>query len=160
MGFTEWFQRKMNARTVGKIRRKGGNLMGMEVIVLHTAGRRSREPRETPVTWFADEEDTRVVVASGGRGSDPDWSLNLMAHPDRAATEMHGGPAVPVTPHRLEGGDRESAWRRITQDQPCYAKYARWSNASIRWSVSSRGDRFPAGLLVRYLRDLVARVGG
>lgn len=123
LGFTDWFQRKMNARTVDKIRRKGGNLMGMDVLILHTVGRHSGEPRETPVTWFTDGGDARLIVASGGGSSDPDWYLNLMAQPGRAATEIHGGPAVQVTPQRLEGVDRERAWQRITGDQPRYAKY-------------------------------------
>ncbi|WP_280417773.1 nitroreductase family deazaflavin-dependent oxidoreductase [Nocardia carnea] len=117
-----WFQRKMNARTTGKIRRKGGKYLGMDLLILHTTGRRSGQPRETPITWFADD-DGWLVVASGGGKRDPDWYVNLMAHPEQAAVEVHGSPAVPVTPHRLAGDDRAQAWQRITGQQPRYAKY-------------------------------------
>jgi deazaflavin-dependent oxidoreductase (nitroreductase family) len=79
MGFTDWLQRRMNARTVAKIRRKGGNFMGVDVPILHSLGQ-ERHPRETPVTWFTDGEDARRVVASGGGRSHPDWYVNLMAH--------------------------------------------------------------------------------
>lgn len=48
-----------------------------------------------------------------------------MAHPDLASIEMHGRVAVPVTPHRLDGADREQAWQRITAAQPRYEKYQR-----------------------------------
>jgi F420H(2)-dependent quinone reductase len=51
-----------------------------------------------------------------------------MAHPDRASIELAGRDAVPVTPHRLDGADREQAWQRITAAQPRYAKYQRKSD--------------------------------
>jgi F420H(2)-dependent quinone reductase len=48
-----------------------------------------------------------------------------MAHPDRASVELPGRDTVPVTPHRLDGANREQAWQRITAAQPRYAKYQR-----------------------------------
>jgi deazaflavin-dependent oxidoreductase (nitroreductase family) len=120
---SRWIQRTMNARMARKIRRGRGQLMGMDVLILDTMGRRSGQPRETPVAWFADGEDAWLVVASGGGSQHPDWYVNLMAHPDRAAVELAGADAVPVTPHRLDGVDRERAWERIVAAQPRYAKY-------------------------------------
>jgi deazaflavin-dependent oxidoreductase (nitroreductase family) len=119
---SRWMQQRMNARMNRKIRRGRGKFMGMDVLILHTVGRRSGQPRETPVAWFADGEDTRLIVASGGGSLHPDWYVNLMAHPDRASIELPGRDAVPVTPHRLDG-DREQAWQRIAAAQPRYAKY-------------------------------------
>ncbi|MBA9003350.1 nitroreductase family deazaflavin-dependent oxidoreductase [Thermomonospora cellulosilytica] len=118
-----WIQRKMNARMNRKIRRGRGRFMGMDVLILNTVGRRSGRPRETPLAWFPDGEDAWLIVASGGGSRHPDWYVNLMAHPDRASIELPGRDAVPVTPHRLDGADRERAWRRITAAQPRYAKY-------------------------------------
>lgn len=121
--FSRWMQQKMNARMNRKIRGGRGDFMGMDVLILNTVGRRSGQPRETPVAWFADGEDGRLVVASGGGGQHPDWHVNLMAHPDRATIELPGHDAVPVTPHQLEGADREEAWERIVAAQPRYGKY-------------------------------------
>jgi hypothetical protein len=73
----------------------------MDVLILHTVGRRSGQPRQSPVAWFADGQDAWLAVASGGR-LHPDWYLNLVANPDRA-----------------------QAWQRITAAQPRYAKYQR-----------------------------------
>jgi deazaflavin-dependent oxidoreductase (nitroreductase family) len=121
--FSRWMQRTMNARMTRKIRGGRGSFMGMDVMILNTVGRRSGQPRETPVAWFADGADTWLVVASGGGGQHPDWHANLMAHPDRASVELPGRDAVPVTPHRLDGADREKAWQRITAAQPRIGKY-------------------------------------
>ncbi|GAA4303243.1 nitroreductase family deazaflavin-dependent oxidoreductase [Actinomadura luteofluorescens] len=120
---SRWMQRTMNARMMRKVRRGRGRFMGMDVLILHTAGRRSGRPRETPVSWFPDEDGARLVVASGGGSRDPDWYANLMAGPEHAAIELPGEDAVPVTPYRLEGADRDDAWERITAAQPRYAKY-------------------------------------
>ena len=122
---SRWVQRVMNSRMNSRVRRNRGTFMGMDVLILHTVGRQSGQPRESPVAWFADGEDARLIVASGGGHRQPDWYLNLMAHPDRASIELPGHDAVPVTPHLLDGADREQAWQRITAAQPRYAKYQR-----------------------------------
>ncbi|MGP4024501.1 nitroreductase family deazaflavin-dependent oxidoreductase [Actinomadura sp. 3N407] len=116
-------QHRANARLNRKIRRGRGTFMGMDVLILNTVGRQSGERRETPVAWFDDGEDARLIVASGGGSQNPDWFANLMAHPDRASVELAGRDAVPVTPQRLDGADREQAWRRIAEAQPRIAKY-------------------------------------
>jgi deazaflavin-dependent oxidoreductase (nitroreductase family) len=121
--FSRWVQQRMNARTNGKIRRGRGTFMGMDVLILHTVGRQSGQPRQTPLAWFADDEDVRLIVASGGGSRHPDWYVNLMAHSDQASIELPDRETVPITPHRLDGADREQAWQRITTAQPRYAKY-------------------------------------
>ncbi|GAA4232734.1 nitroreductase family deazaflavin-dependent oxidoreductase [Actinomadura meridiana] len=120
---SRWMQHRMNTRMNRKIRRGNGTFMSMDVLILHTVGKRSGEPRETPVAWFADGEDARLVVASGGGSQHPDWFANLMAHPERASIELPDKDAVEVTPERLEGAEREQAWQRIAAAQPRIAKY-------------------------------------
>lgn len=121
--FSRWMQQKANARMARKIRRGRGEFMGMDVLILNTVGRRSRQPRETPVAWFADGEDARLIVASGGGSRNPDWHANLMAHPDRVTVELPGEGPVPVTPHQLDGDERARAWQRIVAAQPRLGKY-------------------------------------
>jgi deazaflavin-dependent oxidoreductase (nitroreductase family) len=111
---SRWVQHRMNARMSRNIRRGRGRFMGMDVLILHTRGRRSGQPRQSPVAWFADGEDAWPIVASGG-----------VAHPERASIELPGRGAAPVTPQRLDGADRAQAWQRIIAAQPRYAKYQR-----------------------------------
>jgi deazaflavin-dependent oxidoreductase (nitroreductase family) len=121
--FSRWMQHKMNARMNRKIRRGRGRFMGMDVLILKTVGRQSGQPRDTPVAWFPDGEDARLIVASGGGSQHPDWHANLMAHPDQASIQLPGRDPIPVTPLRLEGEDREEAWQRIAAAAPNIAKY-------------------------------------
>lgn len=121
--FSRWTQRKMNARMIRKVQRGRGKFMGMDVLILHTVGSRSDQPRRTPVAWFPDGEDAWLIIASGGGSQHPDWYVNLMAHPDQASIQLPGRDPAPVTPDRLEGADREPAWQRITAAQPRIAKY-------------------------------------
>lgn len=120
---SRWFQRRANTRTSARIRRKGGSVMGLELLILHAVGRGSGQPREAPVAWFADDEDGWLIVASGGGSQHPDWYANLMARPEGASVEFHGSDPVPVTPHRHEGSAREQAWQHIAAAQPRIAKY-------------------------------------
>jgi deazaflavin-dependent oxidoreductase (nitroreductase family) len=119
---SRWGEHRVNVRMKRKIRGGRGTFMGMDVLILRTVGRRSGQPRETPVTWFADGEDGWLVVAQGNGSRDPDWYLNLMGHPDRASIELPGRDATPAAPHVLDGAERERAWQRITAAQPHYAK--------------------------------------
>ncbi|MGP4114704.1 nitroreductase family deazaflavin-dependent oxidoreductase [Streptomyces sp. 4N509B] len=121
--FSRWMQHRANARAIRRIRRGRGTFMGMNLLVLTTVGRRSGERRETPVAWFDDGEDSWLVIASGGGSQHPDWHANLMGHPDQASIELPGRAALPVTPHRLSGAEREEAWQRIAAAQPRIAKY-------------------------------------
>ncbi|MFC5749850.1 nitroreductase family deazaflavin-dependent oxidoreductase [Actinomadura rugatobispora] len=121
--FSRWMQHRANARMNRKVRRGRGTFMGMDVLILNTVGSRSGQRRETPVAWFADGADDRLIVASGGGSRNPDWFDNLMAHPEQAAIELPGRDPVPVTPHHLDGAERERAWRLIATAQPRIAKY-------------------------------------
>jgi deazaflavin-dependent oxidoreductase (nitroreductase family) len=126
--FSRWMQHRANARLNRKIRAGRGKFMGMDVLILHTVGRRSGKRRETAVAWFTDETDARLVVASGGKTNHPDWHLNPVGRPDEASIELPGTTATPVTPHVLEGAEREQAWKRIAAAQPRLAKYQRKSD--------------------------------
>ncbi len=122
-GFTRWMQHRMNNRMNRKIRGGDGTFMGMDVLILHTIGRSSGQPRDTPISWFPGDDGSWLLVASGGKNGHPDWFLNLMAHPEQATVGLPAETAVAVTPRVLEGGERAAAWEQIATAQPRYDKY-------------------------------------
>lgn len=122
-GFSLWMQRKMNARMIRKVRKGRSQFMGMEVLILHTVGSRSGQPRETPVSWYTDDDGGRLIVASGGGEQNPAWYSNLMAHPGKASIEMPDGESTAVMLRELDGAERDQAWQRILAARPQYEKY-------------------------------------
>lgn len=123
-----WVQRQANASTAKKIRRKGGQMMGMDLLVLHTVGRRTGEARENPLAWFDDGAGGRLVVASGGGSRHPGWFANLVAHPEQVAVELHGSGTTPVTAHVLDDDERARAWPGIAAAAPTIDKHQRKSD--------------------------------
>lgn len=122
-----WMLKKANARTIAKIRAKGGRMMGMDLLVLHTVGRRTGEPRQSPLAWFDDGDGAWLVVASGGGSRHPGWFANLTANPDEVRVEVHGAVPVPVTPEVLDGAAREAVWPRVAAAAPHIDKHQRKS---------------------------------
>lgn len=124
-----WIQQKMS----NQHRRKGGKFMGMDVLFLTTVGRKTGERRQTPVSWFADGEDSWIIVASsGGTAGNPAWYLNLAANPGQVWIELpQQQRTVKVSPEQLDGEQRERAWSRITAAQPRYAKYQQKTDRAI-----------------------------
>ncbi len=56
---------------------------GAPSLILHTTGRRSGQPRQTPLL-YVDLADGRaaVVASNGGDDHTPAWALNLQANPE------------------------------------------------------------------------------
>src|SRR5258705_12091621 len=80
------------------------------LLILHTTGRRSGQPRETPLSYTKDG-DTYVAIASdGGSPHDPDWYLNLQADPD---AEVEGrGRRLRGRAETVGGDERARLWRQ------------------------------------------------
>jgi deazaflavin-dependent oxidoreductase (nitroreductase family) len=108
-----------------------GRMMGMDVLVLHTVGAKSGQPRQTLLGWFPDGQNAWLIVASfGGNAKNPAWYHNLAAHPDQVEIET-GGRKVKVTPVQLSGAERAAAWQRITAANNRYAGYATETDREI-----------------------------
>ena len=74
-------------------------------LVLTTTGRKSGQPRESPLMCVPEEEGTWLVVGSNfGRDHHPAWTGNLLADP--AASISYGRRDIPVEAELLEGAAR------------------------------------------------------
>jgi F420H(2)-dependent quinone reductase len=114
----------------------GGRVIGMPVLLLTTTGRRSRQPRTTPLTYL-DHRDAFVVFASClGEPKHPAWWLNLQANP--SATVQIGGQRIPVHAREAEGTERETLWDRVVEIAPDYDEYKRRTSRRIPVVVLDR----------------------
>ena len=98
-----------------------GGWMVAPVLLLTTTGRRSGQPRTTPLTFFPDGENFIVIASYGGGPKHPAWWLNLKREPQ---AEVEVGPMRhAVRAREAEGEERERLWRRVTTWMPTYAWY-------------------------------------
>src|SRR6188768_1821439 len=51
-------------------------------LILHTTGRRSGQPRKTPLSYTQDGDTYIVIASDGGSPHHPDWYRNLQDDPD------------------------------------------------------------------------------
>lgn len=113
----------MNRLVIRRARNATTTTMGMRLLVLTSVGRKSGQPRSTPLAWFPGPDGSWLVVASaGGSVTNPAWYLNVAAHPDQVTVEV-AGRKVDVTAQELHGAEREQAWRRITAEAANFRKY-------------------------------------
>ena len=59
----------------------GGRFAGTPVLLLHTTGARSGQPRVNPVVYTTDGGRLVIVASKGGAPTNPDWYYNLVANP-------------------------------------------------------------------------------
>jgi deazaflavin-dependent oxidoreductase (nitroreductase family) len=121
----------MNSLITRRIR-KGRSLMGgTDGLVLTTIGRKSGEPRSTPLVWFPGPDGSWLIVASAaGAPRNPAWYYNIAAHPDRVQIEI-GGRSIPVSAVQLHGEERETAWRAITAASPRFTRYQQQTDREL-----------------------------
>jgi deazaflavin-dependent oxidoreductase (nitroreductase family) len=102
----------------------------MQVVELHTVGRKSGLPRSTMLTAPVIDGQRIVLVASkGGDDRDPDWYCNLMAHPDAELTV--DGQRRPVRARQASGEEKAELWPRVVAAYGGYAGYQRRTERDI-----------------------------
>ncbi len=123
------YDRKVLLRTQGRRTLLGP--VGAPMLLLETTGRKSGEPRISPLLFARGEGEDVIVVGSNFGGSHhPAWTGNLLAHPE--ARVISGGVTVPVRATLLEGAEAEAAYARMIEVTAVYAEYRRRTDRSIR----------------------------
>ncbi len=115
----------VNARTIAEFRANagwvGGTFAGAPLLLLHSVGARSGEPRIHPVMYLADGDRYIVFASKAGAPTNPDWYHNLKAHPD--ATIEVGSTTVAVTAAEVTGPDRDAIFTRWVARNPGFGEY-------------------------------------
>ena len=116
---------------VGQIWREGST-----VLLLTTTGRRSGEPRTTPLIYAQDGARYVIVGSKGGAPEHPGWYRNLRKTPD---VELQVGDEVfPARARTASGEERERLWRIANEVWPHYDEYARKTDREIPVVVLER----------------------
>jgi arylformamidase len=130
---TRRLQRRLARRHAQRILRTGPDTdarwFGAPVCVLETTGRRSGQPRRTPVLHLDDGDRLVLLAANGGTATDPGWWLNLR-HDPRARIGVAGGWRD-VRAREADGHERERLWTAFAQMYPAADDYARRTTRRI-----------------------------
>jgi deazaflavin-dependent oxidoreductase (nitroreductase family) len=116
---------------------EGHEWRGTNTLLLTTTGRRSGEPRTTPLIYAPAGENAYTVVASkGGSDAPPAWYLNLSEEPE-VEVQIKGDRFRARA--RTAGPDEKPAmWRTMVAEWPDYDAYQRDTTREIPVVVLER----------------------
>jgi deazaflavin-dependent oxidoreductase (nitroreductase family) len=110
--------------------RAGRTLGGMQVVELHTVGRKTGKRRSCMLTSPIYEDDRVVLSASkGGVDRNPEWYLNLVADPNVELTV--DGTTTPMRARTATPEEKAELWPRIVEAGKSYADYQRRTDRDI-----------------------------
>lgn len=99
----------------------GGPFEGGTLLLLHTVGAKSGQPRLSPLAYLEIDGKVLIVGSYAGAPKDPAWVHNLRADPT-AHIEI-GTDAYDVTARELPDDERDATYPKITALAPVFAEY-------------------------------------
>jgi deazaflavin-dependent oxidoreductase (nitroreductase family) len=114
-----------NASVIEEFRASGGKVGGWfadkTVLLLHTTGARSGQPRVTPLVYRREGDRIFVFASKGGADSHPAWYHNLKANPE-ISVEIDGSTAS-AKAVEIVGQERYHIYSRQAADIVNFAEY-------------------------------------
>ncbi len=104
-------------------------LRGAEVGILTTTGRKSGEPRDSPLLFLQEGSRIVLVASQGGRATNPMWYLNLKADP-RVRFQSKKGTAE-LTARDATDAERDLYWPKLDAMYPDFVNYRSYTNRKI-----------------------------
>jgi deazaflavin-dependent oxidoreductase (nitroreductase family) len=100
---------------------RGYHWRGTTILLLTTTGRKTGEPRTTPLIHRTDGDTWVVIASKGGAPEDPDWYKNMQADPN--AEIQVRDEVIPVVMSTAEGAERSRLWELMGEVWPDYDDY-------------------------------------
>jgi deazaflavin-dependent oxidoreductase (nitroreductase family) len=94
---------------------------GVPTLLLTTTGRRTGQPRTTPLIFAPDGDDYLVVASMGGAPEDPQWYRNLVANP--TAEIQVKADIFPVLARTASPDEKPRLWSIVRDAWPNYDVY-------------------------------------
>lgn len=119
-------------RTVIEQFRAGGEVEGMNrdrLLLLTTVGRKSGQPRTTPLLFHRQDDRLLVIASNIGSPKHPDWYLNLVDDPQ--VTVEVGDERYQATASTLDGDEHAELWEFLKRQYPFFAEHEAKTDRSI-----------------------------
>ncbi|WP_227979352.1 nitroreductase family deazaflavin-dependent oxidoreductase [Nocardia spumae] len=105
--------------------------IGAPVILLTTTGRKSGQPRTSPLLYVHDGDTLYVIGSNFGRARHPAWTANLLTTPE--ATVTIAGQRIPVRARPVEdAGHQREIFDRFVETTEAYAAYRSRTTRDLR----------------------------
>jgi deazaflavin-dependent oxidoreductase (nitroreductase family) len=104
--------------------------IGAPTMLLETTGRKTGQPRVSPLLFARDGGSVIVVGSNFGQAHHPAWTGNLLANPHAVA--VVGGERIPVTATLLDGEEAEAAYQKMVDVADTYTAYRTRTDRQIR----------------------------
>jgi deazaflavin-dependent oxidoreductase (nitroreductase family) len=116
--------------------RIGAGTRATQLLLLTTTGRKSGQPRSTPLLYVSDGDRWVVIGSNGGSDRAPAWWLNLQACPEasiQCGRERHAVHARRATPE-----EEERLWPKLTEAYAFFPAYRERTDREIPIIVLER----------------------
>lgn len=118
-----WIFKKSNGRFGDKF------LRGAPVGILTTIGRKTGEPRESPLLFLQEGKRIVLVASQGGRANNPMWYLNLKANPK--VTFQTKTEHLALMARDATETERDEYWPKLDAMYPDFADYRSYTDRKI-----------------------------
>lgn len=132
--FTDFFMKWMAKLNTWMYRRNGGDGLGgtfgnSPVALLTTTGRKTGEPRVSPLLFLRDGDRVILVASRGGSDKHPMWYLNLKANPEVKVQIKK--ETLELTARDATDDERERYWPQLVAMYPSFDDYQSWTDRKI-----------------------------
>jgi deazaflavin-dependent oxidoreductase (nitroreductase family) len=114
----------------------GGMFAGRTLLLLHTSGAKSGQPRINPVAYVKDGDRFVIIASKGGAPTNPDWYYNLVAHPD--VTVEVGTEQLQVHATVAAEPERTRLYQQMVAMMPGFAEYEQKTTRKIPVFILTR----------------------
>ena len=118
-----WIYQKTDGKIGGKF------LQGAPVALLTTTGRKTGEPRVSPLLFWREGNRIVFIASQGGAANNPMWYLNLKANPN--VTVQIKDEVLNLTARDATEDERAQYWTKMAQMYTSFDDYQSWTDRVI-----------------------------
>ena len=107
----------------------GGTFQKIPVALLTTTGRKSGQPRVSPLYFLRDGDRVIVAASKVGAEKNPMWYLNLKADP-KVSVQIKR-EVLDLTARDASEEERAKYWPQLVKMYPSYEDYQSWTDRII-----------------------------
>jgi deazaflavin-dependent oxidoreductase (nitroreductase family) len=108
---------------------EGHEWNGTQTLLLTTVGRKSGEPRTTPLIYGVDGDSFLIVASKGGSDAPPAWYLNLSEDPEVEVQVK--ADRFKARARTAGAAEKPAFWRTMVAEWPSYDEYQRSTDREI-----------------------------